>query len=341
MWHSKAVMDEGVQKLSMNVRERFIMKKKSTLQMILETVICYILFFLLNNLVFSLTYCIFCPQLSFYESFFSSLMGKIYEETQNDTVGLISVVYDLLLTIAIAILTGRLFEILINKQPKVYLPKKLVIYRSHSDNVIRLGVTVGNPNKAFLNDVKCVISCYFAQIAYENTSSATQENINMNGKYRNTSSAAEVQNYYRFDFPILELPVEFLQGYAENSTLSKHNYILVTVSGTCDHLGVQRPFQIKKVYRTGDIIIGKSAARFSKTRRNPKTQKERRIILWSNVLNPAPENGDACMKIMQEIVAQFGGKWNDKKDTTDDPNAGSTEGQGEETDKEQEGALVP
>lgn len=278
-------------------------KRKTILSGIIRIIFIYLLFYFLQNAIFSIIYFNEIPSAAFTHCYYYALLGNIYELSNKATVGTISIFQGLSLTIGGAVMTGCIFQQIINKRPKIILPEKLVIRLRTSANVkkcLSLGVMVGNYNKDWIYDIKCTITCFFVNkdpIETDKSSIA-----DMNGEYTCTKETMIIQNYYRFSFDLDKLPHKFLEDYLSKRTVAiNRDYILVTLSGNIDYMGGMRLFYKTKKYRIRDIVIGKDPERFKVIANNPLTGHKKEKILWDQIMNPAEISETERQKIVAEI----------------------------------------
>lgn len=286
------------------------MKQKKTItRRVIEIIGIYLVFYFAQNLVFSVVYDLCVPSLTFSECYFHALLGNIYEVSSIYAVGVVSVFQNLLLTIAAAIMTGCIFQQLLNKRPKIELPLKLAIRRRNADKAVVLNVVAGNKGKGFLHNVKCTITCYYVWRDRQEISANVQSAAEMNGEYVRQTEAMVVQNFLRFAFEVADFPATFLDDYlSKREAAVDKDYILVTLSGYIDFMGELRPFQIVQSYHFKDIVIGDYIERRTEIQTNPFTGKEKKKILWNNVMNPVDISEEARQEIVTEIKAALDSK---------------------------------
>jgi hypothetical protein len=208
--------------------------------------------------------------------------------------------------IATAILASYFFAIWCSKVPPILMPKSLVI-RQRTNGTYVLSITVGNVSyfkkTKSIRNVSCTINFLYAK-----------GDGGTNGECFLTAKVAEINNFYRFDFNMQEIPPKvFLNFINERSIVPeeiKKNVIKVFFEGR-----TWRLFTVPtKRYYLKDIVVDDEPIHpdyrnvFEQLKKKYESQRKgfnehlyKREIWQAIEKHPTKANEDRRNKILQEI----------------------------------------
>ena len=250
---------------------------KKTVNNIGKAIAIYMVAIVILNMIVALILIQYYDIYSYFEMTTYLLCGAQQIVASNNTlVSIILALKKLIEGVALAILCSFIFSYILNREIKVIFPDKIVIRRrtsEGSEGVLTLAVLIGNPNKTWLHDVKCNVSCTYLK----DMDTIVQKNseISLN------SEVEFIQNYYRFSFEISEFHKAFWRHYLEKKPEYINNdFLFVTVTGKVNGLGGY--FKVSKKYTLQDIVIDvhNPEKRFKKKVKNIFTGNEKIKIDW-------------------------------------------------------------
>ena len=182
---------------------------------------------------------------------------------------------------AIAILTSYIFAFILNREPRIIFPDKLVIRHRTSweaKNKLTLGILIGNRNHYDIHNAVCSVTCSYIK----------QENpLLINSEFTLTDERISLENYYRFSFDLAKFPKQVLKDIIEKPTYFDKETIAVSITGNCNYIG--NSFKISKKYKLSDIVYDEHTPVISHIRKNritgnnlvnPFTKKDMKKIDW-------------------------------------------------------------
>jgi len=260
---------------------------RSLIYNILFAIIAYISVWVLINLLGTLA--LFAErQMSFGDCIKKIVFGSIeYNSDSTYTLIIFSIIHFANM-IATVILTSYIFIFVFNKKPKTVIPNKMII-RRRSSGELCLGIIIGNRTRYLLENVTCTIRFLYIK---------TDTGGGLNAEYTKSSTIPDIKNYYRFSFPVNELPRQFLRNHIlkdQKSFIS--DAITVMITGTSRYIGSS--FSITKIYRHADIEIYDKEVTYT----DPQSKK----VFWNRILNnPSDCSEIARMEIVEELKSICG-----------------------------------
>lgn len=138
-----------------------------TIRQIIKSTFIFSIFFVIEKVLLSFVVCnvLNSENYSFARIFLIAVSGNI-KEIINDNwfLAFVFVVHEILELIAFSILTSYIFAFILNREPKIIFPDKLVIRHRTSDGsngILTLGILIGNKSKFDIHNVNCTITCYY------------------------------------------------------------------------------------------------------------------------------------------------------------------------------------
>lgn len=271
---------------------------KNTVISIGKTIIIYLLFIFILNIICAWVLQRFYSDDSYHEIVFALLCnGDSIDGQKNLFFYAVIAFKNLIEGIALAILASFIFTYILNRDVKIVFPDKIILRRRTSEGSkgkLTLGVLIGNPGKRFLCDVKCNIHCiYIKQVG---------EIDQRNGETYLSQTVESINNYFRFSFEIQSLPKIFWQHYLEkHEDYVEKDLLVVTITGKTDRLGEY--FRISKEYHIKDIIVdNRNPEKYFKKKVNPHfTLKEKTKIDWAKFTKYIEAGEDERKNIIDEI----------------------------------------
>jgi len=255
------------------------MKTKS---IIIKVSLYYILFFV----IFSISYAIIyyatkTGNESFLKyMFFSFAVSAGHSlpgiNDSGDFFNIAQIVHKFIIGISFPVFTSFIFYYLINRQPEIVFPDKLLIRRT-SDGCLVLSILLGNKDYErsgyYLYDVECKIKYSFAV-----------DRINRyrrNAKTQLTSFTSVFIGFYRFSFSLSEFPACFINSILSQDDISLMDTVMFTVSGKFGPWN--SGFIVSKTYDLSTIYLASNNEEIYKEIDNGGKIKE--IFTWKNMNN--------------------------------------------------------
>lgn len=180
---------------------------------------------------------------------------------------------------AVAILTSYIFACILNREPRIIFPDKLVIRHRTSweaKNKLTLGILIGNRNHYNIHNAVCAVTCSYIK----------QENpLLINSEFTLTDERILLENYYRFSFDLTKFPRQVLKDIIERPAYFDKETIAVSITGNCNYIG--NSFKISRKYKLSDIVYDEHTPVISRIRKNK--------FSGNNLINPFTK------KIMKKI----------------------------------------
>ena len=222
-----------------------------TILKIAKSILIYFFFYISINLFFGLIYYFaeLKNHLSLNEVFIYSLSGILNNEIKENKTLVILSVQRFIEMICSTVLTGYIFAYILNREPQIILPDKLIVRHRTSENVnhqLTLGVLVGNKSRFKVYDVRCIVHCFYLK--------NKKEPMLTNSEFEIVQEVHAIDNYFRFSFELEKFPRKILKDFiTKDSTCLEIDSISVSVSGHSNILG--NTFLISKKYKLTDLII--------------------------------------------------------------------------------------
>jgi hypothetical protein len=269
-----------------------------TILKIAKSILIYFFFYISINLFFCLIYYFaeLKNHLSLNEVFIYSLSGILNNEIKENKTLVILGVQRFIEMICSTVLTGYIFAYILNREPQIILPDKLIVRHRTSENVnhqLTLGVLVGNKSRFKVYDVRCIVHCFYLK--------NKKEPMLTNSEFEIVQEVHAIDNYFRFSFELEKFPRKILKDFiTKDSTCLEIDSISVSVSGHSNILG--NTFLISKKYKLTDLIIDEHVPQVKYKVRNPFTKKKIwEFVRWDE-LNQVEEVGEKRrMKTIDEI----------------------------------------
>lgn len=243
---------------------------------IIKSILGYMLFYILDIFIFS---CLlykyrYDVDISFFDFLYFQFMNGNIEMKNSIMIGAIYFVQNIIEVSAVAILTSYIFAYILNREPRIILPDKLVIRHRTSweaKNKLTLGILIGNRNHYNIHNAVCAITCSYIK----------QENpLLINSEFSLTDERISLENYYRFSFDLAKFPRQVLKDIIERPTYFDEETIAVSITGNCNYIG--NSFKITKKYKLSDIVYDEHTPVLSHIRKNKFT--------GNNLVNPFTKN---------------------------------------------------
>lgn len=254
-----------------------------TIGKIFKSAFIYYILIVITNMIFC--FALYCHQVDFDNSYTHLLLLSISGSlgtnllTENWMLLLYGII-QLLELIYASVLTGYIFAYILNREPRIVFPSKLVIRHRTSENVKNLltfGILIGNKSKFNLHDVCCTVTCYYLK---------NKKNPNLtNGEFQIKQEIHMLENFYRFSFDLKEFPSKILKDYIQkDSACLEVDSINVSISGHSNLLG--NKFIINKRYKLSEIVIDEHVPDLKYDIKNPLTNKRLyQVIRWKEIDN--------------------------------------------------------
>lgn len=235
---------------------------------ICKCILIYTIFYLVYKFILSSILFIYrCDRsLGFEEFLYYQYHNRFIEISSNCITGVIYLVQNVIDVSATAVLTSFIFTYILNKEPKIIFPDKLVIRHRTSweeKNKLTLGILVGNKNKYNIHNAVCSITCSYIK----------QENpLLINSEFTLKDERILLQNYYRFSFDLTKFPKQILKDIIEKPVYYDKETIIVSITGNCNYLG--NSFKVSREYKLSDIVYDEHIPHISFVRKNIFTGKD-------------------------------------------------------------------
>lgn len=198
---------------------------------------------------------------------------------------------------SLVVLTSSIVEYIMNREPILIFPEKLVIrHRTSWDcrNKLVLGILVGNKSRFYIQNMTCTITCKYIK---------QTEPILISSEFTLSEKRTILENFYRFSFDLTKFPRQILKDIINKPEYYDIHTISVCVTGTCN---LNKSFTQVISYRLSDIVFDEHIPNPSSVRKN---------ILTGNVLI-APFSRRTIKKIdWNEITRVVEVDENSRKDT--------------------------
>lgn len=197
--------------------------------------------------------------------------------------------------IGFSILTSYIFTYMLNREPKIVLPDKLVIRHSNnSETMLLLGVMIQNRNRLDIFNVECTITCYYIK---------GKDPLLANADFKIKKSQPLIKNYYRFSFPLKDFPTKLLKDLIDKNPVGyNEDAITVLLTGNANFLG--NTFGIVKKYHLSDIVFSEQEPKPQAFILNPFTQeKVWSYINWKKLENIIPMDEGRRKDTIDEMKA--------------------------------------
>ena len=239
---------------------------------IIKSVCIYTIFYIIETLLFALLLYKFrsSVQSSFEVCLFERIQGK--ENLNNGAkVAFFCFIQNVLEASALAVLTSYIFSYILNREPKIIFPEKLIIrHRTswESRKKLTLGILIGNRSPFDIHNVVCTITCaYIVQI----------EPLLINSEITLNDERGLLENFYRFSFDLTKFPRQLLKDMLEKPEYYEQDTITVSITGNCNYIG--NSFKITQKYKLSDIT-------FDEHKPNLIAHTYKNIFTGNDLINP-------------------------------------------------------
>lgn len=271
---------------------------------IFKSILGYIVFYILDIFIFSCLLYKYRYDLdkTFFDFLYCRFVNDSVQINKNIVTGLIYFIQNIVEVSAIAILTSYIFAYILNKEPQILFPDKLVIRHRTSweaKNKLTLGILIGNRNNYSIHNAICSVTCSYIK----------QENpLLINSEFTLTDERISIENYYRFSFDLAKFPRQVLKDMIEKPTYFDKETIVVSVAGNCNYIG--NSFKISKKYKLSDIVYDEHTPIITHVRKNkftgkdllnPFTHKVIKKIDWSELKRIIEVDEDRRIASVNEI----------------------------------------
>lgn len=271
---------------------------------IFKSILGYIVFYILDIFIFSCLLYKYRYDLdkTFFDFLYCRFVNDSVQINNNIVTGLIYFIQNIVEVSAIAILTSYIFAYILNKEPQILFPDKLVIRHRTSweaKNKLTLGILIGNRNNYSIHNAICSVTCSYIK----------QENpLLINSEFTLTDERISIENYYRFSFDLAKFPRQVLKDMIEKPTYFDKETIVVSVAGNCNYIG--NSFKISKKYKLSDIVYDEHTPIITHVRKNkftgkdllnPFTHKVIKKIDWSELKRIIEVDEDRRIASVNEI----------------------------------------
>ncbi len=270
---------------------------KKTVQKIGKVILIYVLAIVILNGVSAFFLNIYLNN-KYFDALIITFGNQIPQNGEvNYPINFIIIFKDIVEGIALAILASFIFTHLLNREPKIIFPEKLVLRRrtsEGSEGKLVLGILIGNPNKKLLYDIKCNVNCVYLK--------HDGDIIQRNGETYLNYNVDFMQNYFRFSFDIKDFPKTFWKHYLEkNEKYIDNDFLRINISGKMNGLG--GCFRVNHDYFIQDIIVDthEPEKRFKKKNQTFFTGKEKIKIDWKEFPKYIEAGEDERRNIISEI----------------------------------------
>lgn len=266
-----------------------------TLFRISRATVYYLVFYVAENYLFCKLYCFITKQKFRVRIWESLLLGdRSILELTSDSLIMILVFQNVINVVATAVFTSFIFTYILNKEPKILLPDKIVIRKRTSEGsngLLTFAILIGNKSKYNIYDVKCTLTCFY-----------NKKDHKYNAENSFVSIQPIINNYYRYSFPVNNLPIKFLEDYI-NKDIESYNkdFLNITITGHTNFWG--NSFRVSQKYNIVDIVIGENSPDLYYDFKSPFSGKVfRRVIRWKEL----PKFIEASELKRQDIIKEIG-----------------------------------
>lgn len=245
------------------------------IEKVLMGILLFSIFFIVEKFGFGFIYYLNVEvDIQFIDVILHMMIGDISVYLTHNTL-VVFILEEMIKLIAFSVLTSYIFVCLINIQPNIVLPDKVVLREMPLDN-LQLSILIGNKSKHNIYNVKCIITCYYIK---ENNKNQKNSEIEF------SSEKGLIENYYRFSFDLTKLPRKMLSDFIDkNHNSFDQDSIHVAIIGNANNLG--NSFRIEKNYKLSDIVIDeheiKTEYKKERFRRKDKICKRGWVELFKN-----------------------------------------------------------
>lgn len=239
---------------------------------IFKSILWYMIFYILDLFVFS------CLLYKYRYSLDSSFLDFLYCQFMNGNIqinncivtAIIYFIQNIVEVSALAILTSYIFAYILNREPTIIFPNKLVSRHRTSweaRNKLTLGILIGNRSNYDIHNAICSVTCSYIK----------QENpLLINSEFTLTDERISIEKYYRFSFDLAKFPRQVLKDIIEKPTYCDKETITVSVTGNCNCIG--NSFKVSQKYKLSDIVYDEHTPVITHIRKNK--------FSGSNLINP-------------------------------------------------------
>lgn len=235
---------------------------------IFKGILAYTIFYILDIFIFS---CLlykyrYNVNLIFTDYLYYQFVNGYVEINRNIITGVVCFIQNIMEVSAAAILSGYMFAYILNQEPKIIFPDKLVIrYKTSQEakDKITLGVLIGNRSNYNIHNVICSITCSYIK---------QEEPLLINSEFTLAEERILLENYYRFSFDLSKFPKQILEDIIKKPMYYKDETIVVSITGNCNYIG--NSFRVFQKYNLSDIVYDQHEPVILYTRKNRFTGKE-------------------------------------------------------------------
>lgn len=247
---------------------------------IIKSIFIYLFWFLIIHFIFSAIYylCGLNQEYTYRQIVIYSISGNLGEQMlKKNELLILAAIQNFLELICASVLTGYVFAYILNREPKIIMPDKLVIRHRTSEDVngvLSLGVLVGNRNRSHIHNVCCTITCFYIK---------KKEPMLTNGEFQSSQEIHRIQNFYRFSFDLKEFPRKVLKDFIDKDPVCYEiDSINVSISGHSNYLG--NTFLVSKRYGLADIVFDEHVPNLKSSIKNPVTGNRLfQIVKWNEL----------------------------------------------------------
>ncbi|MCM1498332.1 MAG: hypothetical protein NC124_07665 [Clostridium sp.] len=271
---------------------------------ILKSILVYMVFYILDIFMFS---CLLYEHrynldISFGDFLYFQFINNNIEMRSSIMIGVFYFAQNIIEVSAVAILTSYIFAYILNREPRIIFPDKLVIRHRTSweaQNKLTLGILIGNRNHYEIHNVVCAITCSYIK---------QESPLLINSEFTLTEERISLENFYRFSFDLAKFPRQVLKDIIERPTYFDEETIVVSITGNCNYIG--NSFKISKKYKLSDIVYDEHTPVLSQIRTNkytgknlvnPFTKSVMKRINWSELKRIVEVNEDKRSATVKEI----------------------------------------
>lgn len=269
-----------------------------TFKRILKSTIAFSFIFIFEKYLFGLLYFKFNSNqiLSKSDAIYASFLDKANTIISNEPIiTIIFIIQTIIELIAFSVFASYIFTYILNREPKLIFPEKLVIrHRTSegSEGKLRLGVLIGNKSKLNIHNVTCTIT--FCYVKSENP-------LLKNAEVKIREEQPVLQNYFRFSFDLNDFPKKLLKDFLNKSAIPyQEDTINIVLTGNANSWG--NNFRIARIYHLSDIVFDEHTPDITAYIRNPFTgNKLWKYIRWSEITKTVDVDEDSRASTINEI----------------------------------------
>ena len=271
---------------------------------IVKAIFMYSIFYFIELFIFSLILYRFVDntQLGFKYFLLDMFMGNRNVLNSSLDVMIIFFIKNIIEVSAMAVLTSYIFAYILNREPKIIFPEKLVIRHRTSwecKNKLTLGILIGNKSKFSIHNAVCTITCVYIK---------QTEPLLINSEITLRDERVSLENFYRFSFDLTKFPRQILKDMIEKPEYFERDTILVCVTGSCNYLG--NSFKLSRNYKLSDIVFDEHKPNIVSIRKNiitgkditiPFTERKLKKIHWNEILKIVEVDENKRIATVEEI----------------------------------------